>query len=87
MDYYYLGFNKMLNEIMMLNLSLLMNADDLSHIVYPSYSWNVHQNVDVSFDLMLVGGQPGSEYQPTDVIDPTGFIGSNIAFIRTKYSF
>jgi hypothetical protein len=77
----------MLDEITNLRFSLLMNADDMSHIFYPSLSHNIHQNIDVSLDVMLVGGQPGSEYRPTDAIDPTGFIGSNIIFVRARYSF
>jgi len=87
MDYYYLGANKMLDEITNLKFSLLFNADDLSHIFYPSYSRNVAQNLDWSFEAMLTGGEPGSEYKPTDAIDPSGFIGSNIIFNRLRYSF
>ena len=87
MDYYYLGANKMLDEITNIKVSLLFNADDLSHIFYPSYSRNVAENLDWSFEAMFTGGEPGSEYKPTDAIDPSGFIGSNIIFSRLRYSF
>jgi len=87
MDYLYLGSSKSLDEITTLKLSLLYNLDDLSHIIYPSYSRNVHQNVDVSLEAMLTGGEEGSEYHPTDTQDPSRLIGSNIVFVRTKYSF
>lgn len=87
MDYLYLGSSKNLDEITTLKLSLLYNLDDLSHIIYPSFTRNVHQNVDVSLEAMITEGEAGSEYHPTDTQDPSRLIGSNIVFVRTKYSF
>ncbi|MFH1684460.1 MAG: hypothetical protein ABIA67_06225, partial [Candidatus Margulisiibacteriota bacterium] len=87
MDYFYFGASKPLDEITNLKFSLLMNADDYSHIFYPAYSRNIYQNVDLSLEAMLTGGESGSEYHPTDQRDPSGLIGSRIFFVRIKYSF
>lgn len=87
MDYFYFGANKPLDEITNLRFSLLLNADDLSHIFYPSYSRNIFQDLDLSLEAMLTGGESGSEYQPTDQQDPSGLIGSKIVFVRVRYSF
>jgi hypothetical protein len=86
-DYYYFGLHKMLDEITGIRFSLLLNADDLSSIFYPSFSRNISQNIDVGLDALLQGGEDGSEYHPTLAQDPTGLMGSNIIFARLKYSF
>jgi len=87
MDYFYFGFKKMLDELTTIQLSIILNADDLSQIVYPSFSYNFSQNIDVSLEGLFSGGEPGSEYMPTSQIDPTGFIGSKIIYTKIKYSF
>lgn len=87
MDYVYFGVNKMLDEITNIRFSLLSNADDLSFIFYPSYTRNIFQNVDLSLEALLSLGEKGSEYNPTDTQDPDGFMGSNIVFLKLRYSF
>lgn len=87
MDYFYLGFQKALDELTTINLSILMNADDMSHLVYPSISYNMWQDVDVSLEALFYGGASGSEYMPTDQDDSSGFIGSKIVFLKLKYNF
>ncbi len=87
MDYFFFGANKMLDEITNIRFSLLTNADDLSFIFYPSYNRNISQNVDLSLEALLSFGEKGSEYNPTDVQDPDGFMGSNLFFLKLRYSF
>ncbi|MEA3492942.1 MAG: hypothetical protein U9R38_00990 [Candidatus Margulisiibacteriota bacterium] len=87
MDYFYLGFQKALDELTTINLSILMNADDMSHLVYPSFSYNMWQDVDVSLEALFYGGESGSEYMPTDQDDSSGFIGSKIVFVKMRHNF
>lgn len=87
MDYAYLGFNKIIDEITTIQFSFLMNADDQTWIFFPSYERNISQNVDVGLIAMLVGGQEGGEYNPTTTQDPTGFIASKRILIKVRYSF
>jgi hypothetical protein len=86
-DYFYFGCSKMLDELTTIRLSCLMNADDLSNIVYPAISYNMTENIDLSLEAMFSGGESGSEYMPTDQIDPSGFMGSRIVFVKWKYTF
>ncbi|MBN2058028.1 MAG: hypothetical protein JW782_04475 [Candidatus Saganbacteria bacterium] len=87
MDYYYIGTNKLLDELTDLRFSLLLNADDLSFIFYPALSHNLFQNFDLSLEAMFSGGQPGSEYMPTAAEDPSYLMGSNLILLRGRYSF
>ncbi len=87
MDYFYFGVNKLLDEITGIRGSVLLNADDLSCIFYPSYTRNIFQNVDLSLEALLSLGEKGTEYNPTDTQDPDGFMGSNIVFLKVRYSF
>jgi hypothetical protein len=87
MDYFYIGVNKLLDEITNLRFSLLANADDLSFIFYPSYTRNVLQHLDLSLEALISAGEKGTEYNPTDTQDPDGFMGSNIFFVKFRYNF
>lgn len=87
MDYLYFGVNKLLDEITGIRGSVLLNADDLSFILYPSYTRNIFQNVDLSLEALLSIGEKGTEYNPTDTQDPDGFMGSNMVFLKVRYSF
>ena len=64
-----------------------MNLDDSSRIIYPAYSRNIYEDIDLSLEAMFQSGEDGSEYHPTSVQDPGGFLGSNIYFLKLKYSF
>ncbi len=86
-DYLYFGIGKMLDEITNMKFSLLLNADDMSYIFYPSYSRNIFENIDLGLEAMLVRGAEGSEYFPTDAQDSTGLLGSSMALLRIRYSF
>ncbi|MFH1709493.1 MAG: hypothetical protein ABH860_00290 [bacterium] len=86
-NYCYFGINKMLDEITDVRLSFLSNIGDGSFIIYPAYSRNIFQNVDLSLEAMFPGGSEGTEYNPDEGIDPTGLIGSQIYFIKLKWSF
>ncbi|MFC1540444.1 hypothetical protein ACFL1W_01860 [Candidatus Margulisiibacteriota bacterium] len=86
-DYLYFDLHKMLDEITGIRFSLLTNLDDLSYLIYPSFSRNIFQNVDLSLEAMLTGGQSGSEFYPTDAQDPSGLSGSKLLLARIKYSF
>ncbi|KPJ69554.1 hypothetical protein AMJ44_03585 [candidate division WOR-1 bacterium DG_54_3] len=87
MDYFYFGVNKLVDEITGIRGSVLLNADDLSFILYPSYTRNIFQNVDLSLEALLSIGEKGTEYNPTDTQDPDGFMGSSIIFIKLRYNF
>jgi len=87
MDYVYFGLNKNLDEITSIRLSFLINADDLGFIVYPSYSRNIYQNIDISLEALIEYGTDGSEVRPTDQQDTTKFLGSSMLFTRLRYSF
>jgi len=87
MVYLFFSANKIIDELTNVRCSLISNLDDLSYIIYPQYSRNISQNVDLSLEGMWVGGQDGSEYYPTSTIDPTGLAGSKMALVRIVYSF
>ena len=87
MNYVYLGLNKILDEITEIRFSFLVNADDSSFIFYPSYTRNVLENLDFSLEALFEAGPLDSEFHPTSLEDPTGFLGSNIVFVKLRYSF
>ena len=87
MDYLYFGLNKILDEITTVKASVLTNLNDLSFLIYPSYTRNISQNVDLSLESMILGGPDGSEYNPGSTLDPTGFSGSKLGLVRIIYSF
>ncbi|MBU0671693.1 MAG: hypothetical protein KJ732_01550 [Candidatus Margulisbacteria bacterium] len=87
MDYFYFAAYKALDEITNIRFSLLLNADDLSRIYYPTFSRNIFQNFDLSLEAMLTGGDTGSEFKPTLTQDTTGLMGSNLILLRFRYSF
>ena len=80
-DYLYFGINKNLDEITKISGSVIANLNDQSFLIYPSYSRNVAENVDLSVESMLLGGQIGSEYNSTD------FGAGKLGLVRIKYSF
>jgi len=86
-SYVYLGFSKLLDEITEARLSFLVNAVDESFIVYPSYWRNLHENVDLFIEALIVSGAEGTEFKPDPALDPTGFLGSNMYFAKLKFSF
>ena len=86
-DYLFLGLNKMLDEITTVSLSYLWNMNDSGFILYPAYSRNIYENVDLNLEAMFTGGDSGSEYKPTDAEDSAGLLGSNTLFIKFKFSF
>jgi len=86
-DYVYFGINKILDEITQVRASYLLNVNDKRFIIYPSYTRNIAQNVDLSLEAMLTGGEEGTEYKPSALQDPTGLMGSNIYFLKLRYSF
>ena len=86
-DYVYFGLNKLLDEITNVRFSLITNLNDLSFIFYPTYSRNIFQNIDLSLEALLMGGEDGSEYSPGDFLDPTGFIGSDAVLVRVRWGF
>jgi hypothetical protein len=86
-DYAYFSLNKLLDEINNVRFSLITNLNDLSFIFYPAYSRNIFQNVDLSLEALLMGGDEGSEYSPGDFLDPTGFIGSDAVLVRVRWGF
>lgn len=87
MDYLYFGTNKLLDELTQIRLSFLANVNDMSFVVYPSYTKNIAENVDLSFEALLETGSDGSEFRPTPEQDSTGFLGSNIYFVKFRFSF
>ncbi|MCU0641356.1 MAG: hypothetical protein MUC35_04630 [Candidatus Margulisbacteria bacterium] len=87
MDYLYLSGNKIIDEITTVTVSLLTNLDDQSYLIYPQYSRNVGQNLDLYVEGMWLGGPDGSEFVPPSSADPLGFGGSKMALARLVYSF
>jgi hypothetical protein len=87
LDYLFFSANKIINELTQIRASLIMNLDDLSCIIYPQYSRNISQNVDLNLEGMWVAGPDGSEYCPTAALDPTGLAGSQMVLVRVIYSF
>jgi hypothetical protein len=87
MDYYYFGLSKILTEIQSVSFSLILNANDRSFMFYPAYTFNVAENVDLSLEAMFPDGEDGSEYKPISSVDPSGLIGSNILFLKLRFSF
>jgi len=86
-DYLFVGLNKILDEITQIKGSLLINLKDQSFLVYPAYTRNIGQFLDLSVEGMLTGGVEGSEFYPTDQQDPTGLTGSKLLLIRLIYNF
>ena len=87
MDYLFISANKIIDELTNIRCSLIGNLDDLSYLIYPQYSRNISQNVDLNMEGMWITGPDGSEYYPTIAIDPTGLSGCKIALVRLIYSF
>ena len=87
MDYLFFGVNKIIDEITQIRGSVIANLDDMSYIFYPQFTRNVSQNVDVSLEALLTGGQLGSEFNPTDQQVSGGFAGSKLFLIRILYNF
>ena len=87
MDYLYFGASKSLDELTRVSGSSIMNLDDYSFLLYPSFSRNVAENIDLNLEAMVLGGEEGSEYYPPAAQDPTGFGNSKFGLIRVKYSF
>lgn len=87
MDYLYLGLNKIVDEITTLKGSLLTNLNDQSFLVYPALTRSLSQNLDLSLESMILGGQQGTEYDPGPGLDPTGFSGSIFGMVRLMWSF
>lgn len=85
--YLYLTSNYMINEIESVNGVLIWNLIDGGLLVYPSYTYNIMENVDLSFEAILYSTSSGSEWNFPDNIDPDGITGSNMYFIRLRYSF
>lgn len=87
MDNLYFGASKIMDEITRISGSAIFNLNDYSFLIYPSFSRNVAENVDLNLEAMVLGGEEGSQYYPPAANDPTGFGGSKIGLIRVKYSF
>jgi len=51
------------------------------------FSHNIFENVDLSLEALLVGGEEGGEFNPSSAEDTTGFLGSNMCFLKLKVSF
>ena len=86
-DYVYVGTSKTLDELTMAGISFIANLNDSTYILFPSLSRNLFENVDVDLQLLLSGGQEGGEFYPSNIIDPTGFMGSRLGLIKVRYSF
>ena len=80
MDYLYLGLNKIVDEITSLKGSLLMNLNDQSFLIYPALTRSLSQNLDLSLESMILGGQQGTEYDP-------GSLGSIFGLMRFIYNW
>ncbi|MFC1559965.1 hypothetical protein ACFLZ2_00315 [Candidatus Margulisiibacteriota bacterium] len=77
----------MINELETIRGAVIWNLVDGGLLLYPSYSYNLFEDVDLSFDAILYSAASGDEWNPGLVVDPTGFIGSNLYFVRVRYSF
>lgn len=87
MDYLYLGINKIVDEITTLKGSLLTNLNDQSFLIYPALTRSLSQNLDLSLESMILGGPPGTEYDPGPFFDPSGFYGSIFGLARFSYNY
>jgi hypothetical protein len=85
-DYLFFSINKAVDELTEVRLSLITNLNDLSYIIYPVYSMNVAQNIDVSLEAMLIGGQRGSEFAPGAALGGA-FSGATVVLTRVVCSF
>jgi len=86
-DYLYCSANKIINEITTVTVSLLTNLDDQSFMIYPQFTRSLSQNVDLSLEALITGGELGSEFNPTDQQVSDGFAGSKVLLARVLYSF
>lgn len=87
MDYLFFNMNKLIDEITSIKGSIVINLNDYSFLIYPQYTRNMMQNLDVSLEAMILGGQEGSEFNPGSLYDQTGFGGSKLVLVRMIYSF
>jgi hypothetical protein len=87
MDYLFISANRIIDEITQVKFSALTNLDDLSWLVYPSYSRNIAQNVDLAVEALLLGGPAGSEYNPPIAMDPAGMGSSKLALVRIIFNY
>lgn len=86
-DYLFLGLNKIIDELTEIRLSYLTNLDDGSFIFYPALTRSLAQDIDLSLEAMIIGGQEGSEYHPSIQQDPTGLAGSSSLMARLVFNF
>lgn len=78
MDYLFISANKIIDELTQVRCSLIGNLDDMSYLIYPQYSRNISQNVDLNLEGMWLAGPDGSEYNTAM---------TNVAMARVIYSF
>lgn len=86
-DYLFCSANKIIDEITTVTASVLVNLDDQSFMIYPQYARNIAQNLDLNLEVMLLGGQDGSEFVPPAAQDTSGFGGSKMVLARITYNF
>lgn len=86
-NHLYLGVNRILDEITEVKTAFILNLMDRSFLIYPAYTRNIGQNLDLSLEALLNGGADGSEFYPNDQQDPTGLGGGKMALLRLIFNF
>ncbi|MFC1770551.1 hypothetical protein ACFLZV_01560 [Candidatus Margulisiibacteriota bacterium] len=86
-NYGYFGLRKILDEITYIGMALIINGDDNSLILSPSYTRNVFENFDLSIQAVFMGGEDASQYNPGTENDSSGYLGASLFFLKGRYSF
>jgi len=79
--------SKMITEIEQVRGAVICNLVDGGLLLYPSYSYNLMEDLDLYIEAIFYSAEQGDEWSPDPAIDPLGIIGSNMYFVRLKYSF
>lgn len=86
-DYLFLSASKLIDEITSAKGSIIFNLNDASFLLYPQFSRNIKQNLDLNLEAMILGGQVGSEFNPPSFYDPLAMGGSKSILVRLVLSF
>lgn len=86
-NYTYVSLTKDFWDLHYLTFVTIYNLDDGSHVYYPMWQYNMMDDLDLYFGVLVVGGNSGTEYNPTSAQDPTGLLGNGYYFVKIRWSF
>jgi len=86
-DYLFSLSNYPLRVNLTLSASLTVNLNDNTGILNPYIRYDIFQDVSLTFGAYIFYGPEGGEFQPTDKVDPSGIMGSDMLFSWLRVDF